>query len=429
MTVHRTWASVALAVGVATADAPVRAQPTSLPFASTSTVLTDRDLEYFDVTPSSERGRVDDGPVEGVDRLSVFGRRIDVSRIAGSAHVVDEDFLERWEPDDIHRVLRSVPGVYVRDEDGFGLRPNIGLRGAFSDRSSKVTLTEDGILLKPAPYAAPAAYYFPLMTRMTSVEVIKGPAAITAGPNTIGGALNLTTREVPIGTTARVDLSGGNTSAIKVHGYAGTGTDVWGVLFEGAHVRSAGFKELPSEAETGFDRNDLVFKARLNTPAARAWQHRLDLKLGFGTEISNETYLGLTDDDFSADSLQRYPASELDRMTWERGQVELSYSTARKPWRLRLTGYWHPFQRTWRRFDDFAQGVSTEPDNPTVRRRVGEVLRAGDPQAAELVDVLRGNLDSRDAILTPDFVPATMTSRTTTARFRARASSSTSTRR
>jgi Fe(3+) dicitrate transport protein len=96
--------------------------------------------------------------------------------------VVDERRLEVFEHDDVQRVLKqSVPGVYVREEDGFGLRPNIGLRGASSDRSSKVTLMEDGVLFGPAPYSAPAAYYFPMTTRLAGLEVFKGPASIRAG--------------------------------------------------------------------------------------------------------------------------------------------------------------------------------------------------------------------------------------------------------
>jgi len=367
----------------------VQASDHVLPLVATSTSLSDDDMRYFDVEPRSgaeapeataESPRVGRAS-SGIDRVSLFGSRLDLSRLAGSAHVIDEEFLERWEADDVQRVLRTVPGVYVRDEDGFGLRPNIGMRGAFSDRSSKVTLMEDGILLKPAPYAAPAAYYFPLTTRMTEIEVFKGPAAIVAGPNTIGGAINLNTRSVPEGTIAHVDLAGGNTSYTKIHGYAGTGNETWGILLEGIHLRSAGFKELPSGNGTGFDRNDVMLKARLNTPAHRTWQHRLDLKLGWGSEVSNETYLGLADEDFEVDPLQRYAASELGRMEWDRGQIELAYTTAKTPWRLRVAGYYHPFARVWTRLDGF-----TNPDLPTLN----EVLRNDSPRNEELRDVLRG---------------------------------------
>jgi len=368
--------------GIAWADEGV------LPYVPTSTSLSDDDMEYFrEDRPRDDESVVDsDAELGTVDRVSVFGSRIDTSRVAGSAHTIDEEFLQRWEHDDVQRALRSVPGVYVRDEDGFGLRPNIGMRGAFSDRSSKVTLMEDGILLKPAPYSAPAAYYFPLMTRITELEVFKGPAAVVAGPNTIGGAINLKTREVPDETVAHLDIAGGNTSYVKLHGYAGTGNEIWGVLVEAVHLQTAGFRDLPTDANTGFARNDVMLKARLNTPASATLQHRLDLKLGWGSEVSDETYLGVTDADFRSDPYQRYAASELDRMEWDRGQVELAYTTGQEQWKLRVAGYHHPFSRTWRRLDKFRAA--------TARGSLNDIVRGEAPLAEESVQILRGDLDS-----------------------------------
>ena len=108
-------------------------------------------------------------------KVTIIGQGEKLTRVSGSAHVVDKEALEEQAYEDVHRVLKQVPGVYVRDEDGQGLRPNIGLRGANSDRSAKVTLMEDGVLMAPAPYAAPAAYYFPITSRLVGVEVFKGP--------------------------------------------------------------------------------------------------------------------------------------------------------------------------------------------------------------------------------------------------------------
>ena len=90
-----------------------------------------------------------------------------------------------------------------------GLRPNIGIRGTSPDRSKKITLMEDGILFGPAPYAAPAAYYFPLITRMELVRVIKGPGAISFGPQTVGGAIDFVTRAIPADETGAVDVAVG----------------------------------------------------------------------------------------------------------------------------------------------------------------------------------------------------------------------------
>ena len=146
-------------------------------------------------TPPDESLKLDERDLPGISIFSDRRRR----RTAGSAHKLSEKTLQRQGHDDIHRILGQVPGVYVREEEGYGLRPNIGLRGASSDRSAKVTLMEDGLLLGPAPYSAPAAYYFPIASRLVGVEVYKGPAAVQFGPQTIGGRSTCSAARSPSG--------------------------------------------------------------------------------------------------------------------------------------------------------------------------------------------------------------------------------------
>jgi len=305
-------------------------------------------------------------------------------RVTGSAHVIGPRELERREYDDVHRVLAAVPGVYVRGEDGYGLRPNIGLRGANPDRSAKVTLMEDGILLAPAPYSAPAAYYFPLPTRLYAVEVFKGPASIRYGPSTIGGAINLRTRPIPDANSSVIDVAGGRFGYAKGHGYWGTTYKGFGVLVEAAHVQSSGFKRLDGGGDTGFGKNDTMLKLAYEARSGpRARRHRVELKLGIANEKSNETYLGLTAADFAATPYRRYAASARDRMTWWRSQAEIGYVAGDDTLGLATHVYRHDFHRAWRKLDHFRDG----PDIATV------LANPDAGQLAVLAAVLRGEED------------------------------------
>jgi len=106
------------------------------------------------------------------DTIVIVGLKGDAREVAGSAAVITTEALQIQDYSDLNRVLRAIPGINIQEEDGYGLRPNIGLRGAGLDRSANVLIMEDGILAAPAPYAAPAAYYTPFMGRMAGVEVI-----------------------------------------------------------------------------------------------------------------------------------------------------------------------------------------------------------------------------------------------------------------
>jgi Fe(3+) dicitrate transport protein len=335
-------------------------------------------------TPMAEDGT--DAALAGTRETTVIGQRlVDVRRIAGSAQVLGQEELERRESNDINRVLQSVPGVYVREEDGFGLRPNIGLRGVNADRSSKVTLMEDGVLFTPAPYSAPAAYYMPLITRMVAVEVFKGPASIQYGPQTIGGAINYRTRPLPQQAEGDVDLSLGNYGSGKVHGVAGYGTARWGVLLEGVHLQSSGFKHLDGGGDTGFDKNELMFKAGWSSDPGALVRNAFELKLGFADERSNETYLGLATDDFAATPLRRYRASAQDRMSWWRTQGVLTHRLfVGQGLEITTTAYRHDFVRNWHRFDHFSSGpdVSSVLAYPTGRNALYRAILAGEEDSA-----------------------------------------------
>ncbi|MCP4990701.1 MAG: TonB-dependent receptor plug domain-containing protein, partial [Colwellia sp.] len=82
---------------------------------------------------------------EYLERFSIIGHGDKLRTEAGSATLIGETELEKFKFDDINRVLYNVPGVNIREEDGYGLRPNIGFRGATPERSKKITVMEDGI--------------------------------------------------------------------------------------------------------------------------------------------------------------------------------------------------------------------------------------------------------------------------------------------
>jgi Fe(3+) dicitrate transport protein len=257
-----------------------------------------------------------------VERVMMTGGRSGVDEIPGSATYISPRELARFSYNDVHRVLQRVPGIYVQEEDGYGLRPNIGMRGTGSERSSKITLMEDGVLMAPAPYAAPAAYYFPTVGRMQGVEVRKGSSQIKYGPYTTGGALNLISTQIPSEFAGSLDLQAGEHGTRNLHAYAGHAFENVGFLVETYQAYTDGFKQLDTGGDTGFEKQDYLAKLRLNTDAdARVYQ-ALTLKVGRTTELSDETYLGLTELDFDRTPYRRYAGSQEDLMDTEHLQLQ-----------------------------------------------------------------------------------------------------------
>jgi len=296
------------------------------------------------------------GKIDYLERIQIIGRGDKLRNEAGSATLIGEAELEKFKFDDINRVLYNVPGVNIREEDGYGLRPNIGFRGATPERSKKITVMEDGILIGPAPYSAPAAYYFPMMSKMTSLEVFKGPAAIKYGPNTVYGALNMTTRAVPDAQEGMIDVSFGADNYSKVHGYYGDTIGDLGVLIEAVNMRSDGFKELDGGGDTGFDKSDIMAKFLYDLTTGDI-EHTFELKLSWADEHSDETYLGLTDDDFYQQPERRYVASQQDNMDWTHQQIQFTHFMQTNDFDITTRVYRNEFERSWFKINGFKGGA------------------------------------------------------------------------
>ena len=282
----------------------------------------------------------------------IFGSKFVAKNRTGSSYYVSTEEIKKFNYTDVNRTLRSVPGVNVYEEDGFGLRPNISLRGTSPERSAKITLMEDGVLIAPAPYSAPSAYYFPTIARMQAVEILKGSSQVQFGPYTTGGAINMISTEVPEKFGIFLNSSYGSFQSGRIHAQLGDSRKNFGYSVEYLNYNSNGFKDLENGANTGFDKNDLVAKFRVNTnPEAKIGQE-FELKFQYSDENSNETYLGLTQEDFDANPFRRYAGSQVDEMTTEHVQFMGTHTlNFTDNFRITTTGYINDFNRNWYKVD------------------------------------------------------------------------------
>lgn len=279
-----------------------------------------------------------------IETVTVIGSAEQVKKLSGSASLVSSEQLEQESVTDINQVLKTVPGVYIREEDGFGLRPNIGIRAANGGRSSNVTLMEDGVLTSPAPYSNPAAYYFPTTLRMNSMEVLKGAPLLRYGPQTVGGAVNLVSTPIPAENSGRaMFMVNDRSSTDMLLNYGGT-SGQWGYMLETVQRNYNGYKDIDRSAQdTGFDIEDYVAKV--------SWENERNLvllKLQHSAENSRETYTGLTEVDFKADPNRRYGLTAMENMDNEHDGINLSHTFT---WTDNLTStttiYHNEFKRDW----------------------------------------------------------------------------------
>ena len=290
--------------------------------------------------------------IETIESVSIIGTKADARRIAGSGTVISNEDLQKTIDTDIHKILSAVPGVFFRTEDGYGLRPNISIRGTSLDRSSKITIMEDGVLVAPAPYTSASAYYFPTTGRIHAVEVLKGPSAITQGPSTIGGALNLISTPIPTEGKGKFVQELGDNGMMRTHAVLGGDNGTFGAMVEVHEHSTDGFDSIVNVGgDTGFDKSDLLAKFRYTSG-----NHEVTLKMLDLDESSDQTYVGLSQSSFNKNPRMRYGMTQYDQMNNDGEQQSITYKGSFGNVDVIATSWSNDYHRDWFKVDKANNG-------------------------------------------------------------------------
>jgi Fe(3+) dicitrate transport protein len=282
-------------------------------------------------------------------QVEIIGNKPGIlDRVPGSANIINATRLQQLSPLSGNEVFRTVTGLHAVDEEGVGLRLNLGVRGLDPDRSRTILMLEDGVPISLAPYGEPEMYYTPSIDRMARLEVLKGSGSILFGPQTIGGVINYITADPPSVPSGSVSLRVGEhglfTTLVK---YGTTSGNV------GVQVNLLR-RQADNLITTRFRINDVSakFKFILGT------QSVVGVKVAAYDETSNSTYVGLTQAMYDRGEYFIHVAPD-DQLQIRRYSGSATYDYSFAPTiNLRTTIFGYTTTRNWRR-QEFGRTAST----------------------------------------------------------------------
>lgn len=281
-------------------------------------------------------------------QIYVLGNRSEALRlIPGSAELIGENDLQNILPTSGSEMIKKISGVYISEEEGLGLRINLGIRGLDPDRARTVHVLEDGIPIALAPYGEPEMYYTPAIERISNIELLKGSGSILFGPQTIGGVLNYITSDPPQDEETKLTLRSGNGNFFSGNVSFGKSIDNLGIRIALLH------KEADKIGVTNFRINDITSKINLFFNDGS----KIGLKFSAYDENSNSTYLGITQTMYDLGEYYTVIAPN-DQLNVRRYSISLSHHKSFHNFILKTSAFGYTTTRNWMR-QDFSRSKSS----------------------------------------------------------------------
>ena len=265
-----------------------------------------------------------------------------LSKVPGSVAVIDFKSIRKIVPVHGNELFRKIPGLNVVDEEGAGLRLNIGIRGLDPDRSRNVLVLEDGIPVALNPYGEPELYFTPPIDKMTGVEVLKGSGQILFGPQTTGGVVNLISANPPEKESSTLRLRAGTGGFVSTYASYGNKMDKIGFLVSYLNKRADNI------GATRFNLHDVSAKMSIKLSE----KAKIGIKLGLYDELSNSTYIGLTQNMYDKGGQDYLRMAPNDLLPVRRYHLSATHQyRLNKQLQLQTTAFAYSTTRDWRRQD------------------------------------------------------------------------------
>ncbi|MBS4014651.1 MAG: TonB-dependent receptor [Bacteroidetes bacterium] len=284
-----------------------------------------------------------------LEQVVISGSRVGILRfLPGSAKIVSQRELDITSPISGNEVFRNVPGINVVEEEGAGLRLNVGIRGLDPDKSRNVLILEDGIPVALAPYGEPEMYYTPSIDRMSGVEILKGNGSILFGPQTIGGVINYLTADAPSELEGKASLWAGDKGFYNAKINFGNTIDNFGYTLN-----------LQRKQAENFGPTEFLFHD-INSKFITSFSEKSSaiIKLGYYNENSNSTYVGLTQPMFDSGIMDDLRIAPEDNLNIKRYSVGLIHKyNSGDNLQINTTAFAYTTERNWKR-QDFTNNAS-----------------------------------------------------------------------
>lgn len=284
-------------------------------------------------------------------QVEIIGQTSYLDKISGSAAIISATEIKNINPISGNEVMRRVTGVNVSDEEGAGLRINIGIRGLDPSRSSKVLILEDGVPVSLMPYGSPEMYYTPSIDRMSGIEIVKGSASIMYGPNTIGGVVNFLTPEPSKTTETKVNIKGGQGGLFA--GLVSYSSSNENSSIHISYLR----KQATNIGVVNFGLNDFTTKLKYDISK----KSKIGFKFGIYDEESNSTYIGLTQNMYESGNYDFTFLAPDDKVVVKRYSGSLTHELdLANNFTLKTNVYGYTTERNWSRQDyDYTANANT----------------------------------------------------------------------
>lgn len=261
-----------------------------------------------------------------------------ISQQTGAVSVVSAEQIEMIQPRSTEDILKRVPGVYVKPEEESAIVVNVGIRG-LSSADYKTTVLEDGVPVAAGLFVGNARYYNPRASRIDSVEVLKGSAALRYGPGNIGGVINYRTKQPKDGVSIDTSIGSWDTykTSVELGGSSPNKDSVFGAIL--SHEKSDGFMG------KGYESKDAVIKAG----TAIGDNQTIGVKFTHYENDANISYRGVFLNEFNNKS-DRNPAPD-DYLLTERNSFDINHRwDIADGMRLDSLFYWSEMNRDYWRF-------------------------------------------------------------------------------